>query len=102
MMLMVIIMVIVMVMTMMMTMVKLIVITMMMKMLKLIVIQTGGDTDRKQEVLLDPTPQEYMSRRVGPATFRGFFADWAAHNSARMDYITRDQVEGLSSLINLI
>ena len=30
--------------------------------------------------------------RVGPEVFRSQFADWAGHNCANMDYLTREQV----------
>ena len=30
--------------------------------------------------------------RVGGEEFRSHFADWAGHNCANMDYLTRDQV----------
>jgi len=39
------------------------------------------------------SPQEYLYRRVGPALMRSHFADWAAHTSAELDYLTREQVE---------
>ena len=39
----------------------------------------------------DLTPQEYLLREVGPDRFRSLFADWAAHNTADMDYMTREQ-----------
>ena len=41
----------------------------------------------------EQSPQEYIARKVGLTTYRGYFADWAAHNSAHMDYLTRDQYE---------
>ena len=30
--------------------------------------------------------------RVGSELFRSHFADWAGHNCADMDYLTREQV----------
>ena len=30
--------------------------------------------------------------RVGAEVFRNYFADWAGHNCANMDYLTREQV----------
>ena len=36
--------------------------------------------------------QEYFVRRVGREVFRSQFADWAGHNCANMDYLTREQV----------
>ena len=32
--------------------------------------------------------------RVGREVFRSQFADWAGHNCANMDYLTREQVNG--------
>ena len=32
--------------------------------------------------------------RVGREAFRRQFADWAGHNCANMDYLTREQVNG--------
>jgi len=39
------------------------------------------------------TPQEYFFRNVGADKMRGIFADWAAHNTGGMDYLTKEQVE---------
>ena len=39
------------------------------------------------------SPQEYITTRVGPSLMRSHFADWAAHNSAKMDYLSREQYE---------
>jgi len=39
------------------------------------------------------TPQEYFFRNVGAEKMRGIFADWAAHNTGGMDYLTKEQVE---------
>jgi len=39
------------------------------------------------------SPQEYLVSRVGDQTMRDYFADWAAHTAADMDYLTREQVE---------
>ena len=36
--------------------------------------------------------QEYFVSRVGSEIFRSQFADWAGHNCANLDYITREQV----------
>ena len=36
--------------------------------------------------------QEYIKSRVGSAVFQRYFADWAGHNCANMDYLTREQV----------
>ena len=41
----------------------------------------------------DLSPQEYFFTKIGPETFRGYFADWAAHNTGSLDYITREQIE---------
>ena len=41
----------------------------------------------------DNSPQEYLCNKVGPLEFRTMFADWAAHNTANMDYISREQWE---------
>ena len=38
-------------------------------------------------------PQEYIYNKVGPARMRDLFADWAAHNTGGMDYLTKEQVE---------
>jgi hypothetical protein len=38
------------------------------------------------------SPQRYQYDAVGGDRLRGFFADWAAHNTADFDYLTRDQV----------
>jgi len=37
------------------------------------------------------SPQEYFVSRVGSELFRSQFADWAGHNCANLDYITREQ-----------
>jgi len=39
------------------------------------------------------SPQEYFVSRVGPEVFRSQFADWAGHNCANMDYLTREQYD---------
>jgi len=39
------------------------------------------------------SPQEYLYTKIGPKTFRNYFADWAAHNTAGLDYLTREQVQ---------
>ena len=39
------------------------------------------------------SPQEYIYSLVGSETMRSHFADWAAHNSAGLDYLTPEQVE---------
>ena len=31
--------------------------------------------------MTDLSPQEYLFTKIGPETFRGYFADWAAHNT---------------------
>jgi len=41
----------------------------------------------------DMSPQEYIYTLVGPETMRSHFADWAAHNSAGLDYLTPEQVQ---------
>lgn len=38
-------------------------------------------------------PQEYLYSQYGPEIFRSGFADWAAHNTADFDYLTRAQVD---------
>ena len=37
-------------------------------------------------------PQEYHYEQIGAERLRNIFADWAAHNSADFDYLTREQV----------
>lgn len=37
------------------------------------------------------SPQEYMSEKLGSATMRQYFADWAAHNTGGFDYLTPEQ-----------
>merc|ERR1711962_1612326 len=39
------------------------------------------------------SPQEYIKSRVGSTVFQRYFADWAGHNCANMDYLTREQYE---------
>jgi len=39
------------------------------------------------------SPQEYFFRKVGGERMRRIFADWAAHNTGGMDYLTREQLE---------
>jgi len=41
----------------------------------------------------DLSPQEYIYTLVGSDTMRSHFADWAAHNSAGLDYLTPEQVQ---------
>jgi hypothetical protein len=41
----------------------------------------------------DRSPQEYLFSKVGGEKMRGLFADWAAHNTGGMDYLTKDQLE---------
>lgn len=41
----------------------------------------------------DLSPQEYFYSNIGASLFRSHFADWAAHNTAEMDYLTRAQYE---------
>jgi len=41
----------------------------------------------------DMSPQEYIYTLVGPDTMRSHFVDWAAHNSAGLDYLTPEQVQ---------
>ena len=41
----------------------------------------------------DMSPQEYLFSKVGAEKMRGLFADWAAHNTGGMDYLTKDQLE---------
>merc|ERR1712059_39285 len=38
------------------------------------------------------SPQEYIEQMVGAQRMRSHFADWAAHNTAQLDYLTREQV----------
>ncbi|MHC5109407.1 MAG: hypothetical protein ACYTHJ_05970 [Planctomycetota bacterium] len=38
-------------------------------------------------------PQEYLYAEIGGESFRQLFADWAAHNTAGLDYLTPAQVE---------
>ena len=37
------------------------------------------------------SPQEYWYRLFGGDNMRAWFADWAAHNAADMDYLTREE-----------
>lgn len=37
------------------------------------------------------SPQAYLSEQIGPATMRGYFADWAAHTAGGVDYISAEQ-----------
>ena len=37
------------------------------------------------------SPQEYWYRLLGGDNMRAYFADWAAHNAADMDYLTREE-----------
>ena len=37
------------------------------------------------------SPQEYWYRLLGGDNMRAWFADWAAHNAADMDYLTRKE-----------
>ena len=37
------------------------------------------------------SPQEYWYRLLGGDNLRAWFADWAAHNAADMDYLTRKE-----------
>ena len=37
------------------------------------------------------TPQQYWFELFGGDNLRSWFADWAAHNAADMDYLTRGQ-----------
>lgn len=41
----------------------------------------------------DLSPQEYHYDQVGGDVLRGYFADWAAHNTGGLDYLTPAQVE---------
>ena len=43
--------------------------------------------------MTDLSPQEYLFTKIEPDIFRSHFADWAAHNTAGLDYLTREQVE---------
>jgi hypothetical protein len=38
------------------------------------------------------SPQRYHADRVGLDVLRGYFSDWAAHNTADFDYLTPEQV----------
>jgi len=42
---------------------------------------------------VDILPQEYIYKQAGGRKFRTAFADWAAHNVADFDYLTRAQVQ---------
>lgn len=37
------------------------------------------------------SPQEYWYQLLGGDNMRTWFADWAAHNAADMDYLTREE-----------
>jgi hypothetical protein len=39
------------------------------------------------------SPQEYIKNQIGDDTFRTMFANWAAHNTGGLDYLTPEQVE---------
>lgn len=39
------------------------------------------------------SPQEYIYTNVGGDQFRGFFTDWAAHNTGGIDYMSKEQVD---------
>ena len=39
------------------------------------------------------SPQEYLYKRIGANNMRQIFADWAAHNTGGMDYITKEQLQ---------
>lgn len=41
----------------------------------------------------DRSPQEYHFENIGGDTLRSYFADWAAHNTGGLDYLTPQQVE---------
>ena len=41
----------------------------------------------------DLRPQEYHFENIGGDTLRGYFADWAAHNTGGLDYLSPAQVE---------
>jgi uncharacterized repeat protein (TIGR02543 family) len=38
-------------------------------------------------------PQEYLYENIGAESFRTFFGNWAAANTANLSYLTREQVE---------
>ncbi|MCP4758915.1 MAG: hypothetical protein GY894_01405 [Planctomycetes bacterium] len=38
-------------------------------------------------------PQEHLATEIGLETYRTMFADWAAHNTGGLDYLTSEQVE---------
>jgi len=39
------------------------------------------------------SPQQYLYDGIGGDTLRGYFADWAAHNTADFDYLLPEQVQ---------
>ena len=39
------------------------------------------------------SPQEYWYNLIGNDEFRNYFADFAIHNAADMDYLTREEFE---------
>ena len=41
----------------------------------------------------DLSPQEYLYTKIGAKKMRKIFADWAAHNTGGMDYITKLQLQ---------
>jgi hypothetical protein len=41
----------------------------------------------------DLKPQEYHFKNVGAEKIRGIFADWAAHNTGGLDYLSNAQIE---------
>ena len=42
---------------------------------------------------IDLSPQEYHYRQIGADRLRGHFSDWAARNTAGLDYLTPEQIE---------
>lgn len=46
------------------------------------------------------SPQRYHYEQVGAENLRGYFADWAAHNTAGFDYLTPGQVARAQSEVD--
>ena len=40
----------------------------------------------------DLSPQEYLYKQIGADHLRKYFADWAAHNTGSLDYLTPEQI----------
>ena len=50
----------------------------------------------------DQSPQEYWYRLFGGDNMRAWFADWAAHNAADMDYLTRKEFKDSKKYYNYL